>query len=546
MHSVPTSSRCLKLPLIVCAVLLSSVVAAADCPQCDVYRQWLEENAGPCGYHGNRLPSICQADPECVSWNQRCNSYRQQLSDCEARCAQEAARATTPLTAPAGSPTGVVSDGIGQRQGQSTGRHSREWCEEKRQEFIDRGFDRGSIGVVIAAMGDTKVEACEGGVFPMERGYQVMLGDSIITGSDGRARVQMRDRDEEHNAGPSVINVATNSAMQFTQFSTNFSLDRERGLIDLFRGTLRTFFKGWGGDSTVSIRTGVTVCGIRGSDVVVSYEPGAERVFTYVIDGHAELVNTSTGERRDLAAGQQVAVERGAIGQVRALTGSKSASLVSSHGLDLGEGEGEGSDLESACYSANDPIACTQLGVRYENGDGVPMDLGRALALYQRGCAGGCAAGCFNQALLYATGKGVAQDLATAAKLYQRGCEGGNALACTNLGVLYRDGRGVPRDDARAFAFCTQGCSGGNAVGCSNVGYLYETGRGVARSDDKAFEYYRQGCDGGDAVACGTLGWMHYQGRGIEANPTVARSLLQKACSQGNQWACDRLAQIGQ
>ena len=57
-----------------------------DCSQCKTYEDWLYRNGGACGYHGNRLPSICENDPECVRWNQDCNRVKQQLRECLAQC----------------------------------------------------------------------------------------------------------------------------------------------------------------------------------------------------------------------------------------------------------------------------------------------------------------------------------------------------------------------------------------------------------------------------------------------------------------------------
>ena len=57
-----------------------------DCSQCSVYENWLKKNARACGYHGNRLPSICDLDPECIRWNKECNRVKKQLRECLAQC----------------------------------------------------------------------------------------------------------------------------------------------------------------------------------------------------------------------------------------------------------------------------------------------------------------------------------------------------------------------------------------------------------------------------------------------------------------------------
>jgi len=61
-------------------------IDSGDCSQCSVYENWLKKNARACGYHGNRLPSICEGDPECIRWNKECNRVKKQLRECLARC----------------------------------------------------------------------------------------------------------------------------------------------------------------------------------------------------------------------------------------------------------------------------------------------------------------------------------------------------------------------------------------------------------------------------------------------------------------------------
>lgn len=57
-----------------------------DCPQCNIYDNWLKTNQKVCGYQDVRLPSICEADSNCVYWNKECNRVRQLLKDCLDQC----------------------------------------------------------------------------------------------------------------------------------------------------------------------------------------------------------------------------------------------------------------------------------------------------------------------------------------------------------------------------------------------------------------------------------------------------------------------------
>lgn len=99
------------------------------------------------------------------------------------------------------------------------------------------------------------------------------LGDTIRTQPRGRVRLQFTDRDEARNAGPSTMNVAPGTEIAMKKFSVRFDDPRKsEGFFDLLKGTVRSFMKGWGRNSSFSVRAGVAVCGIRGSESVVSFD----------------------------------------------------------------------------------------------------------------------------------------------------------------------------------------------------------------------------------------------------------------------------------
>jgi hypothetical protein len=120
----------------------------------------------------------------------------------------------------------------------------------------------------------------------------------------------MGDRDEARNAGPSVINIATNSEMCFYEFS--FTAEKPSGVFiyDLIKGTIRTFFRGWRGDSQVSVRTGVTICGARGTDFTVAYDPAAQFSETLVQEGIVDVTHRETGDTTSLTAGEMIAADQ--------------------------------------------------------------------------------------------------------------------------------------------------------------------------------------------------------------------------------------------
>jgi uncharacterized protein len=101
---------------------------------------------------------------------------------------------------------------------------------------------------------------------------------------------------------------------------------------------------------------------------------------------------------------------------------------------------------------ANQGYAAAQnnLGVMYDQGQGVPQDYAQALHWYRQAAKQGHAGAQYNLGVLYHHGRGVPQDYAQAIQWYRKAAEQGDADAQYNLGVLYQEGGGVPQDYAQA------------------------------------------------------------------------------------------------
>ena len=97
-----------------------------------------------------------------------------------------------------------------------------------------------------------------------------------------------------------------------------------------------------------------------------------------------------------------------------------------------------------------DAFAQDDLGVMYDNGQGVQQDYAEALKWYRLAANQGDAGGQANLGLMYATGHGVPQDYAEAVKWLRLAAEQGDAAAQYNLGTMYGNGRGVPQDYVQA------------------------------------------------------------------------------------------------
>ena len=109
-------------------------------------------------------------------------------------------------------------------------------------------------------------------------------------------------------------------------------------------------------------------------------------------------------------------------------------------------------DYETTRLAAEQGAADAQynVGVAYENGDGVPQDDVEAARWFRLAAEQGEARAQVNLGVMYDTGRGVPQDYAEAVRWYRLAAEQGEASAQFNLGIMYATGQGVPQDDVTA------------------------------------------------------------------------------------------------
>lgn len=191
-----------------------------------------------------------------------------------------------------------------------------------------------------------------------------------------------------------------------------------------------------------------------------------------------------------------------------------------------------------------DPSSCAHLAFLNEHGNGVPKDVPRAAALYERACSEGAAGDpCFALALMVLHGEGATRDPSRVALLYSRACGRSVFRACNLLGESYQYDA---NDFERAGQLYLKACNGRVAAGCANIGWLYESGQGGLPTDARAaVRFYKQGCDGFNAAGCTALAHMYESGAGgLPKDAAKSLALYKRACSSRNNWACEQLARL--
>ena len=115
-----------------------------------------------------------------------------------------------------------------------------------------------------------------------------------------------------------------------------------------------------------------------------------------------------------------------------------------------------------------DAAAQYNLGVSYNNGDGVPLDKTEAVKWYRMAAEQGYAKAQYHLGMMYASGYGVPKDDVEAVKWFRKAAEQGDAKAQTLLGWMYDFGIGVPEDDAKAYMFWNLAAAKGHEKGEEN------------------------------------------------------------------------------
>jgi TPR repeat protein len=182
---------------------------------------------------------------------------------------------------------------------------------------------------------------------------------------------------------------------------------------------------------------------------------------------------------------------------------------------------------------------CYQLGLLYQEGEGVPKDQARAVALYQRACGKPVDSGCFVRGYAYDGGPGVVLRPRRAASLFKAACDAGLAAGCFDLGLMYVSGDGVPRDPAQVDALYRKACEGGVTRGCNYLAQSYENGSaGLPRDAEKAIGLFTKGCQElKDSASCYNLAGMYALGRGVPRDAARAAALFQAYCEESGSRA---------
>lgn len=168
-------------------------------------------------------------------------------------------------------------------------------------------------------------------------------------------------------------------------------------------------------------------------------------------------------------------------------------------------------------------------------------DVASARVIWEKLAAEGDGQAMNNLGVLYDQGQGVEPDVGRALHWFARAAEAGNASGMSNYGRMLEQGRGMEANPAEAARWFDLAARQGQAEAQYNLGFLYEHGRGVARDDAAAAAWYSRAAAQGQREALGRLGHFYRVGRGVAANPQRASLLLYAAAMEGLTPAIEEL-----
>ncbi|NVK34060.1 MAG: SEL1-like repeat protein [Rhodobacteraceae bacterium] len=151
--------------------------------------------------------------------------------------------------------------------------------------------------------------------------------------------------------------------------------------------------------------------------------------------------------------------------------------------------------------ASGDPAAAFVIGVKYTEGQNVPVDLAEAAKWYQKAAEKGLAPAQYRLASLYEKGRGVTKDPAKARDWYQKAAEAGNAKAMHNLAVNYAEGAAGEPDFVNAGKWFESAANYGVKDSLFNLGILYARGLGVPKDLIASYKWFAIAADQGDQDA---------------------------------------------
>lgn len=184
--------------------------------------------------------------------------------------------------------------------------------------------------------------------------------------------------------------------------------------------------------------------------------------------------------------------------------------------------------FESAARCRHAAAQCA-LGVCYAAGEGVELNLEKAVEWYARSAAQGFCDAQFNMGWCCLHGEGMPGNAAAAVAWFLKAAWQGDDLAQYYVGRAYELGQGVKQDFAEAVRWYGWAVEQGNAAAQCALGHCYAQGHGVPQDWTEAGRLYRLSAEQGRSEAMLALAYCYERGRGVAQDAAAARYWRERA-----------------
>lgn len=132
-------------------------------------------------------------------------------------------------------------------------------------------------GVFMVVKGDIRVQAKSGGEVKAKVGSKVQEGDTVIAGTDSRAKIVMVDKN--------VLNISPDTKIVIEKYKFDSAKDEKTVSLNVLYGKVRSTVnqKYDGEKNSFNIKTPSAVAGVRGTDFLTGFNPvtNASKIVTF-------------------------------------------------------------------------------------------------------------------------------------------------------------------------------------------------------------------------------------------------------------------------
>ena len=237
-------------------------------------------------------------------------------------------------------------------------------------------------GIFMVVKGDVLVQSKDNKSQPAKVGLKVLVGDTVRSAIDSRAKIVMSDRN--------VIHLSPSTTIKIEKYETGASKNVEIGLS---QGKVRTDVEQvYDGEKTkFLIKTPTAVAGVRGTQFITSYDTKTNLTEVITLRGQVALSSLATSAMVLVKKGESTSMKKGQAPEPAKPVASEALKVMDRDFSDSGKESKEPKNSKDSKDSKKDSAVAPRSGVDVKDKDPL-QGPGAALAAPVLGAAGGSVA----------------------------------------------------------------------------------------------------------------------------------------------------------